>query len=237
MALPRTDAEYNAVLQNIAAKLGGYRVALGLSTGDVTRAVNNAAVFDYILTTSELLDTASTQFYGWKRAILTGEPSAPAPPAPDFALPSLPVTVTVAAGIRKWTDNLVLRIKGADAYTEDIGLDLDISDQSKHGGGGGGVHGGNIGETLNPTLKPHALPTDTVEINWNKQGQAAVRTERRRAGETAWTAIGDAISSPFIDTTPSTGGNPEKREYRAIYIKQNNPFGQYSDIVTVYTTP
>jgi len=36
---------------------------------------------------------------------------------------------------------------------------------------------------------------------------------------------------------PTAGGNPEKREYRAIYLIKNQPVGQYSDIITVYTTP
>lgn len=52
-----------------------------------------------------------------------------------------------------------------------------------------------------------------------------------------WTNAGDPSTSPYIDETRSTGGNPEKREYRAIYLRDNKPFGRYSDIVTVITTP
>jgi hypothetical protein len=35
----------------------------------------------------------------------------------------------------------------------------------------------------------------------------------------------------------SPDGKPEKRRYRAVYLAKNKPVGQYSDIVTIVTTP
>jgi len=89
---------------------------------------------------------------------------------------------------------------------------------------------------LKPALKPQALIDDVVEIAFNKQGQTAIRFQRE-TGDDKWTNVGDATSSPFVDETPSPDGKPEKRRYRAVYLAKNQPVGQYSDIVTVVTTP
>jgi len=87
-------------------------------------------------------------------------------------------------------------------------------------------------------LTKNYRPTNSKHIKQEliEQGQKAARIQMRRGGSD-WTTSDDPTNSPFVDGTPSTGGNPEKREYRAIYLKDNKPFGQYSDIVTVFTTP
>jgi hypothetical protein len=58
-----------------------------------------------------------------------------------------------------------------------------------------------------------------------------------RRGNVDWTNVGDPTSSPFIESTDGIGNNPEKREYRGIYLLKNETIGQFSDIVSVVTTP
>src|SRR5205085_9302172 len=91
-------------------------------------------------------------------------------------------------------------------------------------------------DELKPKGGAKALTDDRVELSFNKQGQKAIRWQLRRNGSD-WGNPQDANQSPLIDETPSIDGKPEKREYRAIYLKGNKPFGQYSDILTVFTTP
>jgi hypothetical protein len=58
-----------------------------------------------------------------------------------------------------------------------------------------------------------------------------------RRGSADWLTVGDPTNTPFIDTTASLGNNPEKREYRSVYLLKNETIGQFSDIVSVVTTP
>jgi hypothetical protein len=75
-----------------------------------------------------------------------------------------------------------------------------------------------------------------LEVSFNKQGQTAMRVQMRR-GTADWTTVGDPTSSPFIDSTAIIGNNPEKRDYRGVYLLKNETIGQFSDIVSVVTTP
>lgn len=64
----------------------------------------------------------------------------------------------------------------------------------------------------------------------------AVRIRRILADGTAQN-LADPQTSPFIDETPSPDGKPEKHQYQAVYLENNKPGGQYSDVVIVVTTP
>ena len=45
-------------------------------------------------------------------------------------------------------------------------------------------------------------------------------------------------SSPYLDSRdPLAVGVPELRRYRLRYIKSDAPIGDYSDVITVTTTP
>jgi hypothetical protein len=53
-----------------------------------------------------------------------------------------------------------------------------------------------------------------------------------------WTLLGTDLSSPYIDDrAPLTAGQPEVRRYRLRYINRDVPTGDYSDTMTVTTTP
>ncbi len=54
------------------------------------------------------------------------------------------------------------------------------------------------------------------------------------AGETEWSTIGFDTSSPYTDGRgPLVAGQPENRRYRARYRDDDNPVGEWSDIVEV----
>jgi hypothetical protein len=85
-------------------------------------------------------------------------------------------------------------------------------------------------------LKISAKINDRLEIAFGKQGQTSMRVQMRR-NTADWINVGDPTSTPFTDTTPSIGGNPEKREYRGVFLQKNDTVGKFSDIVSVVTTP
>ena len=65
-----------------------------------------------------------------------------------------------------------------------------------------------------------------------------MRVESKRGAETAWSYLGNYIVSPITDNrAPLAAGVPESRSYRLIYLRGNDPVGDFSDTLTVSTEP
>ena len=89
---------------------------------------------------------------------------------------------------------------------------------------------------LAPELKIKTLDNYRLEVAFSKQGMGAVRFEVRRAG--SWMPLGDKASSPAVLTvTPTTAGEAEKIELRAVFLKDYEPVGVYSPIYTALIAP
>ncbi len=83
-----------------------------------------------------------------------------------------------------------------------------------------------------------ALPRGKVSIAFSKQGQDAMRGEFKRKKDTEWLLAGIWTTSAGIHDEPSVPpGDPESRQYRGILLNKNEPFGNYSTIYTIVTTP
>src|SRR5437660_507114 len=81
-----------------------------------------------------------------------------------------------------------------------------------------------------------ALAFSEVRIDFSKGGSDGVQVECRRAGETGWQPLGTDNYSPFVDMRPPMeAGKPEVREYRLRYVLHDEPFGEWSDIVSATT--
>lgn len=228
MAFPNTEATINALLQIWFARIDVWAALYGLSSDAVKQLKTDAVIYAHLIAAREQLDADAAEFSTYKENMMVGNPLGTAATYPVVTLLPLPATEgTPKPGIVARNKELYNFFKKHPNRTKESLADLGISDTAA----------ATISpDELKPTLKSKALPDDKIEHTFNKQGQKAVRILMRR-GESDWTITGDPTNSPFVDETPSTGGNPEKREYRAIYLKDNKPFGQYSDIVTVFTTP
>lgn len=228
MAFPIGQAAINALLQIWLVKIDPWSALYGLST-DITKQVKtDAVIYAHLIASGNLLEDDVDEFFAYKKNMMGGNPLETAATYPTITLTPLPGTEgTPKPGIEARNKELYNFFKRHPNRTEESLADLGISDSAP---------AAISPDDLKPTLKSKALPDDKIEHAFNKQGQKAARIQMRRGGSD-WTTSGDPTNSPFIDNTASTGGNPEKREYRAIYLKDNKPFGQYSDIVTVFTTP
>jgi hypothetical protein len=200
----------------------------GLSADVVKQVKTDYVVHNHLIAAGAQLKADEGEFYAYKKKMTLGSMKDTASDYPTVELLPLPVTETAPKpGIYERNSELYNFFNNHPNRTPEALADLGIS--------------GSSGESASPdTLKPKvagkALVDDKVELGFNKQGQKAARWFRRRNGGD-WELVGDAMVSPLIDEAPSVGGNPEKREYRCIYLKGNKPYGQYSDIITVTTTP
>ena len=118
------------------------------------------------------------------------------------------------------------RIKASPGYTPSIGQTLRIVPNSTP-----------VDETTaKPDTRGAALPMFKAKLRWTGRGFTAVRT--RREGESAWLDRGLAVGNTLVDERPpAEAGKPEVRTYEQIYVRDNQPVGQWSDAVRVTLQP
>ncbi len=227
MAFPRKRVEINALLQLWKDRFLTHQARYGLTSEQIRQVSDDADVYNHLLTVRNQLDEDVGEFSAYFENVTDGDVNLPAADYPVITLLPLPgLLLGVKPGIIPRNKGLYNFFKNHPSRTDESLADLGISDPAP---------GSLTPDTLKPAISGSTMPDDRVSLVFNKQGQSAVRFQMRRAA--VWTTVADPTTSPFIDATPSTGGNPEKREYRAIYLEKNQPIGQYSDIITVYTTP
>ena len=228
MPVPTNEADYDALLQIWALKTPAYQVQFGLTNDQITQIQDDSIVYSFLRLARQVFDNENAEFSAYKTDLMEGDPKGTASPFPTFSLPVMPATVNPPKpGIEKRTKELYNYFKNHPNRTDEALADLGILDAPKPPV--------SLADLKIP-LGAQAQINDKVKLTFKQLGQSAVRCQMRTNGGN-WTIVGEPTNSPFIDSTPSAGGNPEKREYRAIGLKNNEPVGQYSDIVTVYTTP
>ena len=228
MAFPSKEVEVEALLQIWTLKVGLHQTRYGLTAAQIQQIQEDALFYSHLRLCRQILDDESAEFQAYKTDLMEGDPNGTAADYPTIGIPDLPDSLNPPKpGIEKRNTELYNYFKNHPNRNDESLADLGILTSPPP----------SLSlDDLKPTLSGVAQADDKVAVSFKKQGQAAVRLYRRRNGGD-WETTGDPTTSPFIDTTPSVGGNPEKREYRAICLKANVPVGQYSDIVTVYTTP
>ncbi|CAN5258439.1 hypothetical protein BH10ACI1_BH10ACI1_34870 [soil metagenome] len=229
MPFPRTQPEINNLLQVWRLRLELYQVQFGLSDAQINQQKDDAVIYDHLLTARMVFNTEILKFNNYFKNASVGNMYETANEYPLINLIPMPplINSVVKNGIIPRNEELYNFLKRHPNKTTVVLADLGISGKS-----GSAIPS----ELLKPGIGGNPLPDDTISLKFNKQGQKAIRFQMRRNGE-AWQNIGDPTTSPFIDETPSLDGKPEKREYRAIYLVKNQPVGNYSNIITVYTTP
>ncbi len=85
-----------------------------------------------------------------------------------------------------------------------------------------------------PILRGKALSTGGAEIKSNKGDAEAVDIFCKRDGDADLVFLMRVLHFPWVDERPLlVAGKPEKREYRAQFIRKNRPYGNVSATITV----
>lgn len=228
MPFPKNEAEVNILLQTWALKAPAHKTIYNLTDEQLDQISDDSIVYGHTLLVRQVLEDEKAEFSAWKKNMFEGNPKDKAAPFPTVTIPALPATANPPKpGIEARNTEIYNYLKNHPNRTAESLADLGITSAAKL----------EVSpDDLKPKIGAKALPDDKVELSFNKQGQKAIRWQMRRGGGD-WGSQQDANESPLIDETASIDGKPEKREYRAIYLKGNKPFGQYSDILTVFTTP
>lgn len=135
---------------------------------------------------------------------------------------------TSRANVEKRARALAKRIKAHPAYTVALG-DL------------GGIQGPQDTTNLatsKPTLTGVAKPGGLAELGFNKRISQGVGIYSKRGAELAFTFLSRDSNSPYVDNRSLlVAGQPELREYKAVYLQNDAEIGLFSDEVVVNCAP
>ena len=140
-------------------------------------------------------------------------------------VPALPTDFPTAVppGIVPRFRGLVKRVKASPGYTPAIGAMLGIE------GTQGATASVMATDGPQPVLRGKALDTGGAELKSNKADAEAVDIYSKRDGDAEFVFFMRALHFPIIDNRPLlVAGKPEKRDYRAKFIRQNQPYGNMS---------
>lgn len=230
MSYPKADAEFVIWLKAFAQTFAAHAAALGFTAADVATVQADAAMLDYLI--GDVLPSYQSALQArtsYKNLIKDGPVGAQGGDPPSAPVVGA-APATVAPGAVPRLRQLIQRIKNAPNYTESIGQALNIVGPLKDGPG-------EI-EAAKPKFKVVPLAGWQMRIEYTKGRADGVIVEGRRAGESDWVRLGFDTRSPFVDARPPLQPNaPEVREYRLRYMLNDEPVGQWSDIVSATTMP
>lgn len=214
---PSAMADQVVLMQNFSAKIASYATVLGMTAPQVTAAQGLCAAFINAFNATEQSRATMIAMTQWRDSIFTGQPAGGDAPMP----PVFPVVETFDYKFGVVTEFFKLRdrITVSPGYTNAIGEDL-------------GIVGATIvpaaPDTVTPNLKTTTTAGYMVNISGSMQGADALRLEYAPNG-------GDFAPVAFLTNTPGsfqiTPANPNQPEsgvIRAVYIKKNAEYGNYS---------
>lgn len=205
------------LIQNFNAKLPNYGTVLGLTPVQLDAAEVLCANFVAAFNATEQCRATMIAMTKWRDEVFYGEPSGgAAQPAPVF--PAAPAGAFKLGTVTEFF-RLRDRIVASAGYTQAIGEDL-------------GIVGATIvppaPDTVTPNLKTSTMGNYRVQVSGSMQGADALRVEYAPNG-------GDFAPIAFLTNTPGsfqiTPANPNQPEsgvIRAVYIKKNEEYGNYS---------
>lgn len=214
---PTSLADQLVLMQNFQTKIGGYGPALGLTVPQTTAAKDLCGAFITAFTFAEQSKQTMQAVTQWRDIVFSGTPEGdPAPLPPVFAVGSItPLTRGVVTQFFEFRD-LVVALPN---YTEAIGEDLGIVGAEKSS---------LIESDVAPDLKTSVSTGYWINISGSMQGMDAMRVEyARNGGQFAPVAFFTNTPGGF-QITPNTPNQPEAGHVRAVFIKKNVEYGNYS---------
>jgi hypothetical protein len=223
---PTDEAGIRQLLLSLKTKAPTYKVLLELTDAKLQEFSDRSDLYEFLIDYSELLDNTKVGFNTAKDIIVNGDPKASIPVLPSLTVPAPPVDLLV--GIIKLTRKDIAKMKLASGYSPEIGEDIGFIKQKAAPASP---------DTFVPTLELLALIAYHIQVTFKRRGMSGLRIEfRRKGGE--WQRAETAFASPFtFAISPATLGDAEQIEIRAIYMKGNETFGQYSPSYTISIAP
>lgn len=214
---PAAMALQLVLIQNFVKKIVIHGPTLGLSAAQIAAAEALCNAYIAAFNSTEQARQTMVATTSWRDDVFYGEPEGnPAPAAPVFA-PAEAADYTF--GVVKQFFALRDLIVASPGYTEQIGDDL-------------GIVGAEVlpkpENDVTPQLKTSTSNGYTVNISGSMQGMDAMRIEYAPKGGSFRTVAFLTNTPGGFQVSPATPGEPESGHIRAVYIKKNEEFGNFS---------
>jgi len=224
----RDDQGKAQQFSQFAANIGAQLSALGLlaTDPDIVQQALDALRFRGLVDFGSTMQSAAQGWTATKNHERDGGDTIPS----GQTVPVLPVNfpAPVPPGIVPRFRALAQRIKTCPGYTVAIGQMLGIEGTQSQ------VVGDLAATAPQPVLRGKALDTGGAELKSTKGDAEAVDIYSKRDGDADFLFFIRALHFPIIDNRPLlVAGKPEKREYRAKFIRQNQPYGNMSLTLTL----
>jgi hypothetical protein len=215
-------------LENWKIEFAAVASGLGFSAPEVTAVVNDANWALYSCRSASDADSFASAWVEFRERLLYGDPNNPVGSTPGTTTPTAPATPPPLLGVVTRIRSTVKRIKGSPSYTPAMGEALRIQQSSAP----------VDVDAAKPNLRVKPLPMFGADLRWPRRSFSGVILESLRDGENGWTNLGVKTGSVFVDNRPPLVPNkPEVRQYRTIYVKNDVPVGQWSDVVSATVQP
>ena len=202
--------------QNLAT----HKTAVGATDAEVAEVGLSADSLQYMKDFANLTDAAKKTVFNIKQQIYDGgktEPVATFGGFPTFTPPAL------IPGMRERTQERNRRYKAAAGYTKAIGIELGIEEDAQQ------FTPGDVKPGADYTPATGGYLVSVVVSNRGKSDSWDVFIQRD--GEMTWNLVKTATGKSVDFTiTPSTPGKPERVKAKVQLKKQNENYGQPSDI-------
>ncbi len=214
---PTSMADQLVLIQNFLAKIASYAAALGLTPAEVSDAESMCDAFIGSFNFADTCRSTMQAVTQWRDMVLYGQPTGSAAPAP----PVFPVGGVPAYKRGTLTQFFALRdrIVASSGYTTAIGEDL-------------GIVGAEITppppSEITPNLKTSVTMGNTVNIVGSMQGMDALRVEYAPKGGSFMTIAFLTNTPGGFQITPANPNQPETGMIRAVFIKKNAQYGNFS---------
>jgi hypothetical protein len=228
--LPTNETNLDTWLLNFSTKAEASGDQHGFSSDEIKRIKDDYSVLHSLVQGSENVRVNQKEYVAYKKIIVFGRATDPTPNFPTMTSPTTPAfAVGIESGIVKRIRAFVKRLKASANYNEAVGQDFQVINPTTDK---------FIAATAKPVLKIKASANSMVEISFVKSESDGIELEIQRGNDTSWMRIGKFIKTPAEDDTPTiTPNTPEVRRYRGRFLEGNKPVGQFSDIVSIVTTP
>lgn len=221
------DADGQADFQdNLNVNLVTFKTKYNITGETIDRVAANAAWMRFWVDYRREFDIQSEQLTKYYNALALGKDAGGAITAPVITAPA-GQPAEAEPDVKTFTYALRREIVNKSNYSVADGELLGFEPPQ----------GTNLVETeITATFKNRTLANFDLDITFSKQEQDALRLEARRKGGD-WARLDTLTTNGTVHVAPTTPGEAEQIELRAILLKKNQPIGNYSDIQTALIAP
>ncbi|MCG3138305.1 MAG: hypothetical protein HJJLKODD_02167 [Phycisphaerae bacterium] len=223
--IPTEEAALVIWASDHAAGVATHGTTVGLAAADITQAATDAATIAHAVNGRSLYESKKQEFTAYKDILLHAPLNTPLP-----TTPAAPAVGALGAGAQAaciaHARQRAERIKAHPNYTVAIGEDCRI------------VAPSGASAVAPITLKAVEETGFAVKLTFAMRGHDQIEIVSQRAAETVWASLAFDTNSPYLDArAPLVANQPEVRRYRARYRDDDQPVGDWSDIVQVTARP